>query len=88
MVAFEKGKPRLREQSGFQKWGFGATLTSFTMKRDRAKELLRKSAPPLLLDFLEGVPKAVGFLLTIHLLRSLAKGRAGCAASCFLGTGK
>ena len=39
------------------------------MKWDSAKKLLCKSAPPLLLEFLKGVLKAVGFLLGTYLLR-------------------
>ena len=38
------------------------------MNRDSAKKLLRK-ASPLLLEFLKGVVKAVGFLLVTHFLR-------------------
>ncbi len=39
------------------------------MNRDRANKLLRKVAPPLLLEFLKGVLKAIGFVLATHLLR-------------------
>ncbi len=39
------------------------------MNRDSAKKLLRKVGSPLLLEFLKGVVKAVGFFLATHLLR-------------------
>jgi hypothetical protein len=66
-VALEKEKPRLRQQTGFQKRGFVGTLHFTPMKRDNAKKLLDAIGMAALVGFAGGVAKALAGLLITYL---------------------
>jgi hypothetical protein len=68
-VALEKGKPRLRTQTGVSMRGSQETQHHTLMTRDNANKLLQKWGKPVLLEVLKGAAKAIGFYLIAHFLR-------------------